>query len=485
MRIIGSVGVSRGDAITLGQTTPLPWPAESAPPGSVVVRIGREPDNDLVVDLPTVSGHHARVVWEGRPGEARIEDLGSANGTALGSPDRKITASAFFASETIYLGSHPLPAALVLARIEAQSVPKLAFRGDELVIGRDPGCDRVVDLPMISSRHARLARSGDRIVVEDLGSSNGTFVNGRRIDGPAEIKAGDSIGLGSYTLLLAVDPEAVAGEAVAPTDGAAPRTSTVFDGRLAAPWGQIARNGRLLLLLVQAPLIGIVLGMSLGASAMLLSWLGLAAVWFGLSDAVLGDVLDARRLRDGWTAAGAAPFLARVGALASLCVVQCVACWAIAAAIAGLRGPGLPSVGLLILAGEAGLAIGLLMVVLVPRPAVAWAILGPTMLVLWLFSGAWQAPFRMAPWARAAGDLLPSRWVFEGLLLLEAHARADRDRDGDVAAEDGPDLAEAYFPAETGRTGPRGAAMALGFLLVGLSASAALIARASRRGRGP
>ena len=32
VRIIGSVGVSRGDAITLGQTTPLPWPAESAPP---------------------------------------------------------------------------------------------------------------------------------------------------------------------------------------------------------------------------------------------------------------------------------------------------------------------------------------------------------------------------------------------------------------------------------------------------------------------
>ena len=156
---------------------------------------------------------------------------------------------------------------------------------------------------------------------------------------------------------------------------------------------------------------------------MLLSWLGLAAVWFGLSDAVLGDVLDARRLRDGWTAAGAAPFLAWP-VLWRACVVQCVASRD-RRGDRGATGPGLASVGLLILAGEAGLAIGLLMVAYsVPRPAVAWAILGPTMLVLWLFSGAWQGaisldgplgPGRPATCSVAVG--LP-----EGLLLLEADA---------------------------------------------------------------
>jgi hypothetical protein len=166
--------------------------------------------------------------------------------------------------------------------------------------------------------------------------------------------------------------------------------------------------------------------------------------------------------------------------LVILGLCQCAIAWGIVATVSGLRGPGLASVGVLMLAALVGLAAGLLLVVLSPGPAAAWAMLGPIMLVLWLFGGERQALPRMNAAARAIANALPSRWAFEGLLLLESDARPGRDPSADSPPTDGPDLAETYFPAETERTGPRGAAMALGFLLVGLTASAAFTARASR-----
>ncbi|HEY2154578.1 MAG TPA: FHA domain-containing protein [Isosphaeraceae bacterium] len=460
VRVTGKIPVARGDAITLGLTTPMPWP--SVEDGTTVIRIGREPDNDVVIDLPIVSGRHARVIWAGVPGEAVIEDLGSSNGTGVGAPERKVTRAPFTVEDTIYLGTHPLPAAYVLARTDPSLVPSLAFGGDEIVVGRDAGCDRVLRVLMVSGRHARLKREGDRTVIEDLGSSNGTFVNGRRIDGPTDVRAGDLIGLGSHTMLLALEPATNA--AAVSAEGSAP---VAIDARPAPSSRRIAERVRMLLLLAQGPLIGLVLGLGAKSPASLLAWLGLAAVWFGLSDAVLGGVLDGKRLREGWGAAG---LLARLGGLAGVCIVQCALCWAIASAVAGLSGPGLPSVGLLALAALVGLTAGLLIEALSPRAAIAWAALGPIMLVLWLFGGERQALSQMNSAARAVANALPSRWAFEGLLLLESDARSASV----------PDLAQDYFPAETQRTGPRGAAMALAFLLVGLSASAAFTARASR-----
>jgi ABC-type multidrug transport system ATPase subunit len=74
-----------------------------------------------------------------------------------------------------------------------------------LLIGRSAGCDVVLPLPMVSSRHAVLEPDGDGWRIRDLGSTNGTFVRGQRIDGPARVVAGDVIGLGSCRLRLAAD----------------------------------------------------------------------------------------------------------------------------------------------------------------------------------------------------------------------------------------------------------------------------------------
>jgi EmrB/QacA subfamily drug resistance transporter len=68
----------------------------------------------------------------------------------------------------------------------------------DVVIGRDPGADIVVVDPsgQSSRRHARILVRGTEAVLEDLVSSNGTFVNGERLDGAYALRAGDKVTLG-------------------------------------------------------------------------------------------------------------------------------------------------------------------------------------------------------------------------------------------------------------------------------------------------
>ncbi len=75
---------------------------------------GSEPDNDLVVDLPTVSSYHARGCLETAGRTMRRSRIsGSSNGTAVGSPDRRAARAVVSPQDTIYLGSYPLSAARV------------------------------------------------------------------------------------------------------------------------------------------------------------------------------------------------------------------------------------------------------------------------------------------------------------------------------------------------------------------------------------
>jgi ABC-type multidrug transport system ATPase subunit len=69
------------------------------------------------------------------------------------------------------------------------------------VIGRDPGVAQYhLDHAHVSRRHASLAVEGRRVVINDLGSSNGTYVNGRRLEQPATLVPGDRIDIGPFSL---------------------------------------------------------------------------------------------------------------------------------------------------------------------------------------------------------------------------------------------------------------------------------------------
>ena len=72
----------------------------------------------------------------------------------------------------------------------------------ETVIGRDPGSQVCIDEPSVSRRHAIIATSHDRAVLRDLGSRNGTFVDGRRVEAPTPLEDGSVLGVGPIALLF-------------------------------------------------------------------------------------------------------------------------------------------------------------------------------------------------------------------------------------------------------------------------------------------
>jgi uncharacterized protein YraI len=94
--------------------------------------------------------------------------------------------------------------------------------GDLLTIGRAQDNDVVLDDPQVSRYHAHLMRHGDEIIIEDLGSTNGTLVNGRRISGPHVLQPSETIAVGASVF-------SVEGFAAPSTVGMLPQTLTARD----------------------------------------------------------------------------------------------------------------------------------------------------------------------------------------------------------------------------------------------------------------
>lgn len=71
-----------------------------------------------------------------------------------------------------------------------------------ILIGRSPSCTLVLDDDYSSSRHARIFPQGNNWLVEDLGSTNGTFVDGERIHQPTNVPIGIPVRVGQSTIEL-------------------------------------------------------------------------------------------------------------------------------------------------------------------------------------------------------------------------------------------------------------------------------------------
>jgi hypothetical protein len=77
----------------------------------------------------------------------------------------------------------------------------------ELILGREHAtADLVIPDPGVSRRHARVFRSNGAVIVEDLGSSNGTYVNGERLTRPVELGTGDELQIGDTVVGLTRAP---------------------------------------------------------------------------------------------------------------------------------------------------------------------------------------------------------------------------------------------------------------------------------------
>jgi ABC-type multidrug transport system ATPase subunit len=213
------------------------------------IRLGRDPTCEVPFDpavYPSVSGQHARI--EQTPGGWVLTPLSRSNKTLLNNQPVEGPAG-LKAGDRIRLGYtgptvevlagetsrlRPGPAATPTKPVEsprpagsgpdfgatAQAGPQhlALLRGSQGaqtmpvgnggVIGRAPGqVDFPLDHPHVSRRHARLIVKAGRVLLTDLGSANGTHVNGRRITGRVPLYEGDRIDIGPFS--LAFDGEAL------------------------------------------------------------------------------------------------------------------------------------------------------------------------------------------------------------------------------------------------------------------------------------
>ena len=69
-----------------------------------------------------------------------------------------------------------------------------------VIVGRNPGADIVIGAGYVSGRHARFSLMGQNLFVEDLGSTNGTAVNGQFINEPTALRNGDTVNVGDVAI---------------------------------------------------------------------------------------------------------------------------------------------------------------------------------------------------------------------------------------------------------------------------------------------
>jgi len=190
----------------------------AALPEEGALSIGRHSDNDVVLDEIHASRQHCRLFREG--GETYVEDLGSGNGTLLRgeliSPNTKIKVEV---GDPLAVGDFTLTveeparadeadaassqgaaqASGKLGMLEATSGP-LGGRGfglgtDPILIGRGRRCNVQIVESLVSRRNTRIVPTDEGYLVQDLGSTNGTFVNGQRID-EVTLREGDVLRVG-------------------------------------------------------------------------------------------------------------------------------------------------------------------------------------------------------------------------------------------------------------------------------------------------
>lgn len=204
--------------------------------------VGRSPKADVTVDDHEVSSRHLRIRPDGET--AVVVDLGSTNGTMLDGARRlepnepvKLERGSMLTlgtsllevieaahkpdsqlhdevEKTVAVQGAAMQGALVaIARFKAAK-PRLVLAAQhdrrvepldemEVLIGRDAGrCQIVIDHASVSAEHAEIRFDAGEFVIEDKGSSNGTFVQGERISGPTRLGAQTAVTIGTVECLF-------------------------------------------------------------------------------------------------------------------------------------------------------------------------------------------------------------------------------------------------------------------------------------------
>ena len=201
------------------------------------ISVGRDRSNYIVLDSRTISRRHAEISREGT--QYFIADLKSNNGTSLNEKnlpphDKTLLHSGDLIQIDDYDLHFQIPAPgqvediyeitdtdlleikmvkKLLKAMDRDNAPSLEVmegpqagtrfalseKNQDIVVGRDPACEFKIDSDVISRKHARIEKHFDTVVLHDLGSKNGTFVNRERIK-EQRLQDGDILHLGTLAL---------------------------------------------------------------------------------------------------------------------------------------------------------------------------------------------------------------------------------------------------------------------------------------------
>jgi len=192
-----------------------PAPAEGAAPdaealAAVVSRIA-----DIEADLARLA--RPRPAFKDEPAEDEGAAAGSDNEEAEREEEEEAAASSADEEEEDEAPPDDEPEAPVEGTVVVRSAPVVLYieregedvvrvEAEQFIIGRGPTCDLIIDSPRVSREHVRLSRQGARFIIEDLGSSNGTWLGEERVQ-QREVESGEEYLLGNELVRLVLRGE--------------------------------------------------------------------------------------------------------------------------------------------------------------------------------------------------------------------------------------------------------------------------------------
>ena len=244
---------------------------------------GRLPDNDIVIENDAVSGKHAIII--AKEDEYYIKDLNSTNGTFVNK--KKINSHMLKDEDIITVGKHELvfkmtdegglermdvpklsngtisrdktsaldtmghreimakniydssKATLLIFKFKGKQIRKYVLKHDkQLTIGRLPDNDIVIENDAVSGKHAIIITKDDEYYIEDLNSTNGTFVNKKKINSHM-LKDEDIITIGKHELVFCIYEKCTMEEILLPYDYG---TTYSTDATMALDTSKIRKN---------------------------------------------------------------------------------------------------------------------------------------------------------------------------------------------------------------------------------------------------
>lgn len=165
------------------------------------VTIGRSPNSEFQINDPSISRAHLSLAFDAKQNNWLLTDLGSSNGCWINGV--RVESAVVTDQLDVRLGKDSYSAVVTLNPTDRpiEKAPEVITITSDLIIGKSAEADFILSDVLISRNHARLMRVDESFIIEDLGSTNGTYVNGKLIR-TSPVREGDVITIGNTDLTI-------------------------------------------------------------------------------------------------------------------------------------------------------------------------------------------------------------------------------------------------------------------------------------------